>query len=442
MYIEISNSGEIEVESFKLLGASTKRDEDGKIGFFGSGIKYSIAYLLRNNLSFKVFSGENEVVFSIQPTTFRDKSFDKILVNGTETSLTTSWGPNWTKWQIFREIISNALDEGGFNLAKTDGISGEAGKTKIFLKYSDFEGYYKNISNFFLLGDKNVAGIIQKDEPSDLIVYKMGVRVVQEVTEDQSTKLPASAFNYNIPSISLNEERVADRWQIEYLSSRLLMSLTDKSTITRLYNLLTSESNCSLFEYKVLEGSIYAEPSKEWLEVIESSPYTLAPKSSMVGLTENRGEKFIRKHNVRSIPDSLYNRLKEVFLEQFTKNIDKISGISGEYVELEITRNQKKLINQALEKISEAGIDIRYPIKVVSFFKEGSIMGMAKDETIFLSDKVFDVGVLYVISTIIEEYIHLKHAVRDETRQFQDVALNLLASVIFNNIVEEQPSGV
>lgn len=436
MYIEVCNSGEIEVESFKLLGASTKREEDGKIGFFGSGIKYSIAFLLRNNLNFKVFSGENEVVFSVQPTSFRDKSFDKILVNGTETSLTTSWGPNWTKWQIFREIVSNALDEGGFNISKKEAALGEVGKTKIFLKYSDFEDYYKNISNFFLLGDKNIAGIVQKEEPSDLIVYKMGVRVVQEVTEDSSTKLPASVFNYNINSITLNEERVADRWQIEYLSCKLLMSLTDKSVITRLYNLLTSESNSSLFEYKVLESTIYSAPTREWLEVIESSPYTLAPKSSMLGLAENRGERFIRKHKVRSIPDALYNRLKEVFLDDFTKNIDKISGISGDYVELEITRNQKKLITQALEKISEAGIDVRYPIKVVSFFKEGSIMGLAKDETIFLSDKVFDVGILYVISTILEEYIHLKHSVRDETRQFQDVALNLLASVIFNNLGE------
>ena len=55
-FIKIESKGNIDPQAFVLLGASTKRDDESKIGFFGSGLKYSIAYLLRNNIEFKVFS--------------------------------------------------------------------------------------------------------------------------------------------------------------------------------------------------------------------------------------------------------------------------------------------------------------------------------------------------------------------------------------------------
>jgi hypothetical protein len=435
MYIEISNLGEIEIEGFKLLGASTKREEANKIGFFGSGIKYSISYLLRHNLDFRIFSGTEEVKFSIQPTTFRDQTFDKIIVNGTETSITTSWGQNWSRWQIFREIVSNALDEGNFQINLVHEIEGTPGKTKFYVKYSDFDLYYKNLNNFFLLGENNIKGILKKDTPSDLIVYKMGVRVVDECSpENISTRLPVSIFNYNIPTIPLNEERVADRWQIEHLSSRLLLTAEDSDTVLKLYNLISNESNSSVFEYKLLEATSYHTPSDQWLRTIEAQPYNLAPKSAINGIIESRGEKFFKQNKIKGIPDNLYNRFTEAFGAAFTKNIENIKGITGDFVELNITKNQQKVIDKALDLLSKAGVDIAYPIKVVSFFKDSSVVGLAKNETIYLSDKTFDTGLLFVMSTIIEEYIHLKHSVRDETRKFQDVALNLLANVIYNNI--------
>jgi len=53
-YILIQNDGEIETNSFELIGASTKRDDKTKIGFFGSGLKYSIAYMMRKGIEFKI----------------------------------------------------------------------------------------------------------------------------------------------------------------------------------------------------------------------------------------------------------------------------------------------------------------------------------------------------------------------------------------------------
>lgn len=49
MYLKIENEGTVPVEAFTLIGASSKRDDSSKIGMFGSGNKYALAYLLRNN---------------------------------------------------------------------------------------------------------------------------------------------------------------------------------------------------------------------------------------------------------------------------------------------------------------------------------------------------------------------------------------------------------
>ena len=48
--IKITSKGEIDERAFSLLGASSKRDDNTKIGMFGSGLKYSLAYLLRKEI--------------------------------------------------------------------------------------------------------------------------------------------------------------------------------------------------------------------------------------------------------------------------------------------------------------------------------------------------------------------------------------------------------
>ena len=48
-YLKIRSKGKIDIEALSLLGASSKRGDETKIGQFGSGNKFAIAYLLRNN---------------------------------------------------------------------------------------------------------------------------------------------------------------------------------------------------------------------------------------------------------------------------------------------------------------------------------------------------------------------------------------------------------
>ncbi|MCK5775377.1 MAG: hypothetical protein KAH25_04340, partial [Bacteroidales bacterium] len=151
-FLRIQSIGEIEVGALTLLGASSKKDEDSAIGLFGSGAKYAIANLLRNGVQFKIFSGTREVVISTVRKTFRNKDFDVITVDGSETSLTTTMGgEEWNKpFPVFRELYSNALDEGNADLRVMKTISGIEGTTSIFLEYTeDYAEFFTNFDEYF-----------------------------------------------------------------------------------------------------------------------------------------------------------------------------------------------------------------------------------------------------------------------------------------------------
>ena len=138
-YILIQNDGEIESNSFELIGASTKRTEKGKVGFFGSGLKYSIAYMIRNNIDFRVFSGESEIKFTTIPENLRGQVFNRICINGKPTSYTDTMGYTWTEdWFVLREIYCNAIDETNCVMVKdTELISATEGKTRIYVELTE-----------------------------------------------------------------------------------------------------------------------------------------------------------------------------------------------------------------------------------------------------------------------------------------------------------------
>src|SRR3990167_132326 len=125
VYICIENSGEVDINAFRLLGASTKEGDETKIGFFGSGIKYALAAALRMKIPVKVFSGIKEIKISTKKAKMRGESFDVICINGVPTGMTTRMGKDWESWFIFREFYCNAIDEGGNSLSTSNEPKGE-----------------------------------------------------------------------------------------------------------------------------------------------------------------------------------------------------------------------------------------------------------------------------------------------------------------------------
>ena len=148
--IRFYNNGTLNEESFRMMGVSVKAD-DSKIGKFGTGLKYAIAGILRTggNISIKTRGTDNEVytyIFTTESQNIRGKDFDVILCNGEKLAYCTDYGKHWKAWQWFRELHSNALDEGGDSTNKPiDGFD-----TVVTVKHPEIETCWNERDKYFL----------------------------------------------------------------------------------------------------------------------------------------------------------------------------------------------------------------------------------------------------------------------------------------------------
>jgi hypothetical protein len=411
-YIKIESKGVIDPQAFILLGASTKRADNSKIGFFGSGLKYSIAYLLRNDIPFKVFAEYNEIKFGTVTTPFRDNSFEVISINGEKTSMTSEMGLDWEAWFVVREIYCNALDEGESKISvvsESDCLPIED-KTVFYIECNkEFDDIIKDWNLYF---SENRQDILNYDNEgnqiytggNDLIVYRKGIRCYYAPNQKCS-------FNYDMNWISINESRtIKSDWDFKWNLKMYLQKCTDKKIITHLYNTI-----CDTFEKTLDFASTSHLFSEEWLECLAKK--TLVPYENAGYWSEIVDEAPLRFF---TLPSNLIEGLKAKFTDK-VRVVGEINGIStkGELrVCEELTKKQQQLLKDARLFLASAEYPIKYEIKVVDFVK-AEVRGQALDNTILLSQKLFEMGRKEIVSVIIEEQEHLITGFGDETRAFQ-----------------------
>ncbi len=59
-----------------------------------------------------------------------------------------------------------------------------------------------------------------------------------------------------------------------------------------------------------------------------------------------------------------------------------------------------------------------YPVRVVNWLGEG-IYGQAIDQSIYISKECFDKGTKFLASTLLEEFVHNRYGLNDESRDLQ-----------------------
>lgn len=423
-YILIQNDGEVESGAFELIGASTKRDSPEKIGFFGSGLKYSIAFMLRNNIDFKIYSGEKEIKFSVQTQEFREKSFERICINGQPTSYTTTMGPTWNEdWFVLREIYCNALDETNCQLIKsTDNINSVAGKTRIYIELNEalkkivdnWDRYFSNdrdpifvntaYTSFLQQGSTKSAQGVKIFPKTDGVVFRKGIR------SHEDKRL---LFDYEIDFADINEDRrLKNPTALQYMYCDLVASFTDEHYV--LCILREGQDDEAATEYKSLH-STQKNASPKWVDF--SKRFTLVVKEISGRYSDkiNKSEK-----EVLYIPSAFARMLK-----QSDANItiigmgNVINNVS--FSECEQTPKMSFLLKEVTEALRQMKYTFPYPVTVVSF-AEHQVLGQAdvKAKQIYLSDTIFDMGRREIALTIIEECEHIASKVADESRAFQN----------------------
>ena len=422
-FIKVENDGIIDSEAFNMIGASTKRDDSTKIGFFGSGLKYSIAYLLRNKIKFKVYADYREITFETKVSTLRGQSFDVIYINGEKTSMTTEMGIDWKAWFAIREIYCNAIDEGGakISIVKAKNVVPIEDKTVFYIQID--EEFQKLIDEWMYYFSEERKDCLWSDDDNNkifsgsqnLIVYRKGIRVL---SYDDCKCI----FNYDIDKVAINESRViSDEYSFKWELKKMLQKNSDLGIITTIYNRILGSWEKDL--YWNYNHEFFHE---NWLKPIEDK--TLVPYENAGYWSE---ELKAAPTMFVILPHSLIEGLKARFNDA-VKIIGEVGEIKnmGEFKIVEsLNKKQELLLNDSIKWLEANNYIVKYPISIVDFFKKNRL-GQAKDGNILLSEKLFDMGKKNIVATIIEEQEHLETGFADESREFQNHFINKYISAM------------
>jgi len=421
-YLKFKNNGEITEEAIVLLGASTKRNQENKIGFFGSGNKFALAYLLRNGYEVSIYGGENEITVGTVEKKLGNTIFDVITINNKDTSITTEFGAKWELWQSLREIYSNALDEGSGSIELVNEIQPVKDETHYYIKMrAELIEWFGNFNNYFAENKEilfeNKYGRILKKHDNKGHLFRKGISVWHT---DRN-----SVYDYDVNEITITEDRIVKYdWQIGERIWRLIYSCTDKELIK---NVLTKSTNGSMLESSISDYSDLPtdEISSQFKEVLKE----------MRVCNVNFGGYLSKEERLKTtmLPSKVFNSLSHLLTDDNLGNAFKV-GLDGvAYRELPLNELHKATLGKVKDFIIEAGYDelLEYPI-VLGVFENKKTMGYAdmKEKKIVVSEIGIDKGSNYLLEIIIEEYIHLKHNVHDETRGFQDACIQEMVKLM------------
>lgn len=254
MYFFIENDGKLPVDCIRLFGASLTRGTKGTIGMFGSGSKYAICLLIRQGLMPVIYSGEDEVSFSVKKLNIDDgvKSLNVhqvvMHVNGVaeNTNLTLEHGvQDWADQDMaYRELVANALDM-QYRLKQNYLIEwGTAkeptprpGKTVVYIPVDDIgRAYFTNIRSKFLHNTDKFDVPIFTNCSNKTMIYRSNVLTA---TYDKK-----ALFCYNSNDFKLTESRTIDEIQSNYIVARLLSQHATEEDIGKLLFALHKGEDC------------------------------------------------------------------------------------------------------------------------------------------------------------------------------------------------------
>lgn len=392
-YIVIENKGEIDEVGLTLMGISSKRGDEEKIGFFGSGNKYALALMLREKIPFRIFSGKREVKVSTEKVMFRGKLYEQILINGEKTSLTTAMGPDWEPWFAIREIYCNAVDEGGSSLKITQTAGGVVGKTRVFITMTDqLEDFFKNIEKYILVNNKSLAsentkyGKVEllKKEGNEFNCYRKGIRIYPKNERK-------SLYWYNFGSIQINESRTYKyEHEIRERIASFFAVTNDKMLIAEYLN--NWKGN---FEEQAAWEYVEDKLSPMWHTVLKGK--RVYPEN----LAINSGD-FEGKVNSHIVPEKLAEKIASQF-----EDIEVV-GSKGrkQFIELSMTSAEQQMFETAVSQLRDIGYDIRSKIILAETTTSDVIAWYERDtDTIYHTRKQLH-GIQELKNTLLEEHFH------------------------------------
>jgi len=393
MYLIFENNGEIDKRAITVMGASVK--SDSAIGYFGTGLKFSISTLLRNCHFIQITSGKDVLNFTSQSQKIRGSDFDIVCMNDIELSFTTNLGRDWKVWQAFRELYSNCLDEGGTIYMSEIIPEARSDKTIVAVSGDEIIECFKNKNDIFI--DENDV-INEKSKSCESYkghgIFYRGVRVLENIN---------TFYRYNVLNkIDLTEDRTAKYlFQIKEAISSHVTKSDNKIYITAV---LTEKQRTTL-EGECSFDSVCDRPSNAFMEVCKD-------------LIKNR------RMDIRDDAVKLF--------EKYSEKIKPDPVI--------LNHIEKMQLDKALHLCDKLGFPARgYPISTYETLGHG-VLALAhtheKGKEIYLSKEIYSKGVMCLTRGLIEEYIHLHYGYDDYTCEMQNFIFDKMTAFGMQSIGE------
>lgn len=413
-YVCFENKGEVPLNAFKLLGASSKRGSTTKIGYFGTGLKYAIAVMLKQGIDFKVYSGDKEVKIGTRKTKFIDEDILVMTVNGEKTSITLDAGIDWLPWFAIREIYSNTIDEGGAMSLNTE-LGPKAGHTRIFVdtEAEALKDVFQNWNNYFSMNRnpdfKNAIGTLLPKLPTrpEFTAFRRGIRVHESRRH--------SVFDYDLQEVTINESRVATyTFQVHQLASEVLAG----APLANINEFLRLAKNPRRSQFTEWQNEFWDYTgnysfSEDWLLALNDKRLVPADYAGHYDITET----------TQIVPDKLLDKLKARFG-------DAINTAGDNRDKFTVMQVDKQPLTKMLEVFALAGFDWELEKIDIVQFNDKDLLGMAKDGRVLLSTQLFTPAHRHEIaSTLIEEITHAKTGLSDGTRQMQNYLFNTITNM-------------
>lgn len=420
-YLKITNQGLLDIRLIALMGGTTKGNDKYKIGHFGTGLKYVLAYLFRKKIDFKIFVGDKQVKLHIEIEKINEQDFQIICIDGHRTSITTNMGMDWEAWMIIREVYSNALDEGGAGYSITDEVTTKENTTCFYFELTpEIMQVYNSWNEFFIVGkmpfyeDEKVKIFPQT---GCLKIYKQGILIHQN-------KDLKALFAYDIKDANINELREYKGFA-ERDISEIIFNIKDKKVIQYFIEHLKDEHYESTIDYDWDWGRKFND---EWNEALKG--VKIIHQKAKENL-QARGIKIDEAANI-TVPEKLYKGLVKQF-----EGIGalRVSKDVNDFYEIYNDRLHDK-VKKAQQLLDDAGYYIEPELSFIyGIFGDKTCLAKVDftSKQIYMSEKHLDKDLFSICCTLVEENEHYKTGLEDETRGFQQHFINLFT----NQIIEK-----
>lgn len=406
------NPGEIDIRGATIAGLSAK-ENDSPIGYFGTGLKYSIACILRWDGTIEIYSGKKRYTFDRDSIQFRNQSFQQITMNGENLGFTTEYGKNWEPWHVFRELYANARDEGG-SVFLDDSSSHQAeGHTHILVNCPQLIEAFHDRDNIILPANMQWAHenpTVQFRATESAGLYYRGVKVLER----------PGLFTWNIlGTLGLTEDRTL-RHAISassYIDNFVVANLHDVEVIMKLLEVKYSTDRPMITTTVEVEGQAVTR-QRTPLECDYMDWFSAPTRASDYQSAEYK-EACVR----------LYQRDPQIYrgLRSFVKSIDEsLIAINAH----KLSPREQLMFDKAKELVALFGFEeeiARLPIHVQEL--GGQTLGLYEHGTVYLSPKLFDQGTKQLVATLYEECYHHRTANTDCTYNMQSDLFNIIISL-------------